>query len=227
MNKQLNKIKLNTMVETKQQDQTSILPHFERYNRLSYSQNNIKYTMSLTKSEASKMYFSCVNRHLTPTNKQKCNATGIYNQETKKYTTKKVHTIYCSVNTSSEVSVIDHYDTQRKLLLNELESNPRLKKSEAMDLLKKDNATREVKEKYIPLNYDQVRYIINSYRKDNGIQRNDSVQEIRILTNDNSLFLRYNSSFYGIYKGKFIYRIFKYGKHYTVYVIIIFLLLIN
>ena len=108
----------------------------------------------------------------------------------------------CRKDSSVKFVVEDSYDVQKQLLIEELKINPVLTTAPALLLLTKENSKRASTDKFIPLNYEQVKYIIEWFREDNGIKNTESLNNSIILTQDNSLFLRYNSSFISLYKSK-------------------------
>jgi len=74
--------------------------------------------------------------------------------------------------------------------------------ADAREMLRKENEKKKNEEKFLPLTYRQVKHIVNSFKNENGIQDINSIDNAMILTKDNSLFLRYNSSFYGLHQSK-------------------------
>jgi hypothetical protein len=187
---------------------TPILVQFERYNRLKYQERDQIFVMTLTKKakDGNKLYFGCINRHLEHSNPNKCNATGHYDQKSKEYTAKRPHSMGCGVETNRKFAMDDSYDTQKELLLKELTNNHTLTTVSAQTFLTKENSRRPDEKKFKPLSYEQVKYIIERFRADNGINSTESLQNAMVLTSDNSLFLRYNSSFYGSHKGNYYFE---------------------
>ena len=52
------------MTPNKKEDLADIFKvHFVQHNRLSYTENNRKFTMTLTKTVRNKIYFGCINRY--------------------------------------------------------------------------------------------------------------------------------------------------------------------
>jgi len=68
----------------------------------------------------------------------------------------------------------------------------------------KENLTKSPSKRTKTLCYDQIKYIIDCFRKDNGINYGSSSKELIILTRNNALFSRCNSIFTSLSKGKVI-----------------------
>ena len=176
------------------EEDKSIKIHFESRNRLYYTENGIKFTMTMTKDEKDVLYFGCIKRSLSSSNKQKCGATGIYKVQEKEYIRKRPHISGCGA-TLSNTKIIDSYQVQRDFLENKLKENPKPTPAPGLELLLKENWKNDPEAKFIPLNYRQVKHIINSYKEDNNIHDLKNSEHSIILTRDNSLFQRFNSSF--------------------------------
>jgi len=193
------------MTSQTQVQQDTITIEFLQTNRISYVENSLKYTMALTKKSESTIYFGCVNRYGGTLTKPKCSATGIFNIQENTYIPKKSHCEGCGSKTDNKIIVSETYEIQRDFLLNELSKNQRLTATAAVELIRKENQTRPPEQKLNPLNYEQVKYIVKSYREENGVMNTESLNDKVILSKDNSIFLRYNSSYYSLYKSKIIY----------------------
>jgi len=187
--------------KTPESSQESLRVTFIRSNRITYSENGRKYIMSLTKTVQNIIYFGCINRYSDTSRKPKCTATGIYNSTDKSYRHKKDHIKDCGEKSSTIIQ--GFYEIQKNFLYEELNKNPRLTAAPALDLLRKANLKTEPENKPFPLTYDQVKHIIDLYRKENGVNNMEGLGNRVVLTKDNSIFLRYNSSFYSIYKSNF------------------------
>lgn len=189
---------------SKEESKMIINVHFERYNCISYIQGQVKYKMTITKNEDRKLYFGCINRHLASSNPMRCGATGHFDLSKKEYIPKRSHINNCGIDICVKFQVSDSYEVQKQLILSELNKNPRLTAGPACNLLMLENNKRPPEEKFITLQYDQVKHIITNYRNENGLQSTEVLKDAMILTKDNSLFLRFNSSFYSLFKGNFI-----------------------
>lgn len=185
----------------KPQEEVKIMVHFTADNRLSYSENNATYTMVKNKGDENKSYFNCINKFLVSSNPRKCTATGHYNAENKVYTPKQPHTLYCGK--TSEFCASDSYEVQKNLIIEELNRNQRLTPAPALELLTNENHKRPPEQKFLPISYEQCKYIIQSWKNDNGIRDERESNDCLVLTRDNSLFLRYNSSFYTIHQSNY------------------------
>jgi len=174
----------------------------EAKNRIVYYENKVKYVMGCTKTDGNKSYYGCLNRFHAASSSLKCGGTGIYDSKTGIYTPRKPHTALCGTS-SSNFTISDSYTIQRNFIHQELEKNPRLTVSVIQGLLTKENLKKSPSKRSFPLNYDQIKHIIEVYRQDNGIKNKDLTKEMIILTRDNALFLRYNSTFIGYNKGNF------------------------
>ena len=130
-------------------------------------------------------------------------ATGIYDVAEKSYTTRKPHTFQCKYSKPTKYLISNSYEIQKSFILEELKRNPTLTPSPALNLLTKKNSTLPDEEKWITLTYDQAKYIIQCYKEENGIKDAEPLTNLNILTQDNSLFLRFNSSFYTVQNGNF------------------------
>ena len=173
---------------------------FEQPNRLKYQVGKVTHVMTCTKTKANKCYFGCINRFLVEP--RKCGATDLYLSDSKLYTIKRPHIPSCGKDLEN-ISVSDSYTCQKEFLIEELQKNPRLTAAEAKNLISKENITKSPSKKVIPLNYEQIKYIIECYREDNGIKNTESLNDIMVMSKDNSLFLRNNSSFYNLYQSNF------------------------
>jgi len=111
---------------------------FLQENRLTYNDGDILHTMTCTKTEADKKYFSCVNRHLEPSNPKKCNATAIYKTSNGFFTIKKPHSLHCGKNQEIQCKVDGSYDIQKQIILEELTTNPRLNSSRRFENFNKE-----------------------------------------------------------------------------------------
>ena len=177
---------------------------FETNKRLAYEENGLKFVMGASKTEKGKIYYGCINRFRSDKSGAKCGATGVYDIESQSYTPKRSHLASCGVQ-QPNFSISESYSSQKEFLHQELLKNPRLTVAPAQELLTKENLTKSPSKRTKTLCYDQIKYIIDCYRKDNGINYDgSSSKEIIILTRDNALFLRYNSSFTSLNKGKVI-----------------------
>jgi len=176
--------------------------NFIQRNRLTYKENSLKFTMTLTKTVNGKIYFGCVHRYSATSTRSKCTATGVYNIENKTYVKKKDHLAECGIEEGSQTLFTnDSYEIQKNFLLAQLEKNQRLTTAPALELLRKENTQRAPENKLLPLTYEQIKYIIECYREENGVTSCEDLKNKIVLTKDNSIFLRYNSSYYTLHKS--------------------------
>jgi len=138
------------MTEDFKEKSNTLTINFESHNRLTYIEGKFQYIMTLTKKAETKQYFGCINRHLSSSNPQRCNATGVYDNESKQYTCRKIHVSGCGKEASIEFTVSDSYDVQKQLLFEELIKNPRLTATPGLELLMKINFQRPPEKNFFP-----------------------------------------------------------------------------
>jgi len=161
------------------------------------------YSDNKTSSYKGNVYFQCVNRKKGASTNNKCLAKVKYNSIEKDIEVVDLHNPNCTVYTKEKLTVNENYCSQKEILIKEMSENQNLSVVNAINLLRDKNVEASPQSKKFPLNYLQVKKIVNNFRQDNQLNGNASFADSNLLkTIDGALFRRCHNQYNTIYKSK-------------------------
>lgn len=171
-------------------------------NRLEIIIDDIPYQYTITKRMEYKTYFQCINRKKGVRTGKKCLAKAHHNSKTNNIEVIDLHNPRCE---GIQLQLQDDYHSQKEDLIDILENNNNLTVIKGMTILREKNNNASNETKRFPMNYEQVKHIIKSFRQENQVDSNFSFDDPTFQkTKDGALFLRCNNKYNILYKNKIV-----------------------
>ena len=184
---------------------------FENEGVLTVKLDGIKYIYYRTKVYKDTVYFQCSNRQKGELTGKKCLAKAHYDRKTRGVVIINLHNPKCQASEEPRVAATSDFNSQKSDLLENLQKDAKLTVVGGLGLLRNKNEKASPSSKKQPLNYFQVKKIIQDFRHENHINSKFSFDEPGLLkTIDNSIFRRVHNHYDLIYKSNLIFTLIKY-----------------
>jgi len=168
--------------------------------------DDIEFSYKKTNAYKNIIYFQCMNRRKGETTNKKCLAKANYDTEKKDLHIINLHNPNCQEATLEKLSINEDYNSQKTEIIQKLSEDQSLSVIKALNVLRDQNTKASPKSKRFPLNYFQVKKILQVFRKDNQLNSQLSFSDPTLLrTIDGAIFRRCYNQVNLIYKSKFFF----------------------